>query len=288
MRPADETTVIEVARLRLGTIERVATIAPVMRARRPLRMLQRRRPFTAAPSSACGTSRARCSSPSMSTASASRSLPLWVTSCLPECVSATSGLPQVAAELFAPPNFGSLGPRPCENARTLDHDRTSYSFKTALAPTPQAHSTLKSNPRISFSSRFEFLSFHTAWATSGLWSTPLGTARHQAIEAFLQTAMIILGAVHQCGSIISRKASCQVGPIICRDASYIALSKRSCPSVEFVVVLRSDAVTGRLKQTWELWLRKSLKMLATLETLSTERQESTMARNGVSAVSDQS
>ena len=30
--------------------------------------------------------------------------------------------------------------------------------------TPQAHSTLRSNLRTSFSSRFEFLSFHTAWA----------------------------------------------------------------------------------------------------------------------------
>jgi hypothetical protein len=41
VRPADETTVIEVACLRLGTIERVAIISAVMRARRPLRMLQR-------------------------------------------------------------------------------------------------------------------------------------------------------------------------------------------------------------------------------------------------------
>ena len=34
------------------------------------------------------------------------------------------------------------------------------------ASTPQAHSSLRSNLRTSFSSRFEFLSFHTVWAHS--------------------------------------------------------------------------------------------------------------------------
>src|SRR5215831_9630126 len=57
-----------------------------------------------------------------------------------------------------------FGPRLCEKSKTLDRDRTSYSFKALSTPTPQAHSILKSNPRISFSSRFDFLSFHTAWA----------------------------------------------------------------------------------------------------------------------------
>src|SRR5215831_640319 len=57
--------------------------------------------------------------------------------------------------------------RLCEKSKTLDRDRTSCSFKALSAPTPQAHSILKSNPRISFSSRFDFLSFHTAWAQSG-------------------------------------------------------------------------------------------------------------------------
>ena len=34
-------------------------------------------------------------------------------------------------------------------------------------PTSEAHSILKSKSRISFSSRFEFLSFHTAWTQIG-------------------------------------------------------------------------------------------------------------------------
>src|SRR6266849_5446355 len=34
-------------------------------------------------------------------------------------------------------------------------------------PTSQAHSILKSKSRISFSSRFELLSFHTAWVKTG-------------------------------------------------------------------------------------------------------------------------
>jgi hypothetical protein len=42
--------------------------------------------------------------------------------------------------------------------------------------------------------------------------------------------------------------------------------------MERIVVLQSDAVTGRLKTTREVWLRKSLKMRATLETLSTKTQ----------------
>jgi hypothetical protein len=56
----------------------------------------------------------------------------------------------------------------CEKAKMLDRDRTSYSFKAAFGAYTQAHSILKSNPRISFSSSFDFLSFHTAWAISGL------------------------------------------------------------------------------------------------------------------------
>jgi hypothetical protein len=50
----------------------------------------------------------------------------------------------------------------------LDRDRTSYSFNAAFSVHAQAHSILKSNPRISFSSRFDFLSFRTAWASSRL------------------------------------------------------------------------------------------------------------------------
>ena len=56
------------------------------------------------------------------------------------------------------------GPRLCENSKTLNRDRTSYSFEIVFVPTSQARSILKSNLRISFSSRFDFLSFHTAWA----------------------------------------------------------------------------------------------------------------------------
>ena len=55
-------------------------------------------------------------------------------------------------------------PRLCENAKAINRDRTTYSFKIVLGPTSQRHSTLKSNVRISFSYRFELLSFHTGWA----------------------------------------------------------------------------------------------------------------------------
>jgi hypothetical protein len=49
-----------------------------------------------------------------------------------------------------------------EKAKMLDRHRTSCSFKAAFGADTQAHSILKSNLRISFSSRFGFLSFHTA------------------------------------------------------------------------------------------------------------------------------
>ena len=55
--------------------------------------------------------------------------------------------------------LAGLPAHPCENAKTLDRDRTSYSFKAAFGAHTQAHSSLKPNPRISFSSRFDFLSF---------------------------------------------------------------------------------------------------------------------------------
>ena len=39
-----------------------------------------------------------------------------------------------------------LGPRPCEKALTLDHDRTSYSPKAAFGAHTQADSSLRPNP----------------------------------------------------------------------------------------------------------------------------------------------
>jgi hypothetical protein len=54
------------------------------------------------------------------------------------------------------------GPSPCENAKTLDRDRTSYSFKVALGTHTAVLLFFKSNLRIPFSSRLEFLSFRTA------------------------------------------------------------------------------------------------------------------------------
>ena len=51
----------------------------------------------------------------------------------------------------------------CENAKAINRDRTSYSFKTVLGA-HIAGDFFKSNSRISFSSRFELLSIHTAWA----------------------------------------------------------------------------------------------------------------------------
>ena len=39
-----------------------------------------------------------------------------------------------------------VGPRPCEKALTLDHDRTSYSPKAAFGAHTQADSSLRPNP----------------------------------------------------------------------------------------------------------------------------------------------
>ena len=50
----------------------------------------------------------------------------------------------------------------CKNARTLHRDRRNHSSKAGWSPNLQANSTWKSNCKISFSWRFDFLSFHTA------------------------------------------------------------------------------------------------------------------------------
>ena len=57
----------------------------------------------------------------------------------------------------------SYGSRPCENAKAINRDRTVTRSRPFHVPTSQPHSILKSKSRISFSSRFELLSFHTAW-----------------------------------------------------------------------------------------------------------------------------
>src|ERR1700756_3579814 len=55
-------------------------------------------------------------------------------------------------------------PRLCEKPKTLDCDRISYSFKTALgAHIGKPNLLLTSNLRTSFLSGFDFLSFHTGW-----------------------------------------------------------------------------------------------------------------------------
>jgi hypothetical protein len=58
-------------------------------------------------------------------------------------------------------------PRLCEKPKTLDCDRISYSFKTALgAHIGKPNLLLTSNLRTSFLSGFDFLCFHTGWARS--------------------------------------------------------------------------------------------------------------------------
>src|ERR1700746_2900216 len=70
--------------------------------------------------------------------------------------------------LQRPPYHSALipGTRLCENTKPLDRDRMSYSFKTPLGARSENPFNFESNSRKSFSSRFEFLSFHTTYAHS--------------------------------------------------------------------------------------------------------------------------
>jgi hypothetical protein len=63
--------------------------------------------------------------------------------------------------------MSARGPGCVKTRKRLIAIETSYSFKADLGAQTASHSILKSNLRISFSSRLKFLSFHTAWALSG-------------------------------------------------------------------------------------------------------------------------
>src|ERR1700747_3861393 len=73
-------------------------------------------------------------------------------------------------------------PRLCEKPKTLDCDRISYSFKTALgAHIGKPNLLLTSNLRTSFLSGFDFLCFHTGWAPSRHIAPPCDLGRLQGI-----------------------------------------------------------------------------------------------------------
>lgn len=55
------------------------------------------------------------------------------------------------------------GSRLCENAKAINRDRTSYSFKIVSCANIPSAFNFETKSRISFSSRFELLSFHTVW-----------------------------------------------------------------------------------------------------------------------------
>jgi hypothetical protein len=57
---------------------------------------------------------------------------------------------------------GSYGPRLCENSKTLNRDRTSYSFEIVFGAHIASPFDFEIELKNIFSSRFEFLTFRTA------------------------------------------------------------------------------------------------------------------------------
>jgi len=86
--------------------------------------------------------------------------------------------------MLCPINFGRFGPRPCEKARTLNRDRTSYSFKTDLG----AHIASRFNIEI------ELKNFVLAVLRVFEFSHRLGHFRTHAPQQIASSPIASLGA----------------------------------------------------------------------------------------------
>jgi hypothetical protein len=79
-------------------------------------------------------------------------------------------------------------------------------------PTSQAHSILKSKSRISFSSRIELLSFHTAWTHVGRLGCPLaGTCPLQASPATCRASVARYGQSREKQRVRGEPAGYELG-----------------------------------------------------------------------------